>query len=255
LLPGSAQPQETRSKDDAVLEDRRATFCARLKAARERKGISLEDIAASTKISRSLLRGLEASDISRWPQGLYRRSYFRDYLRAIDLPPDSFVAEFVRLFPDEASALVAPSLDAGRGDDPEECALSMTLAEVPPAERFARARTRMMAAAIDALVVLIAAGAAWWAMQADIWTSGTIVALGYYSVGTAALGRSFGSLWLEDRSWRSSKALPSPTAATDTFFARLREAKRLTEQPHPSMMRRLASVAFNAALFRILFFR
>ncbi|MGH8733975.1 MAG: helix-turn-helix domain-containing protein, partial [Burkholderiales bacterium] len=71
LLAVSQYPGNPGSKDDAVLEDRRAAFCARLKSSRERKGVSLEEIAASTKISRSLLKGLEENDLSRWPQGLY----------------------------------------------------------------------------------------------------------------------------------------------------------------------------------------
>ena len=50
-----------------------ATFCARIKAAREESGVSLEQISTSTKISVSLLKGLEAADLSRWPKGLYRR--------------------------------------------------------------------------------------------------------------------------------------------------------------------------------------
>lgn len=239
-----------------MLEDRRAALCARLKSSRERKGVSLEEIAASTKISRSLLKGLEENDFSRWPQGLYRRSYLRDYLRAIDLPEESIVAEFVRWFPDEKSPLPAASAD-GSGDGAEEsCALSMTLDD-DRAARIARARKRIVAATIDAAAVLVLSGVAWWGLHVELSASVAFVALGYYSVATAAFGQGLASRLLEDRSWRRpNKPMPSAEAASqDTLLARIREAKGLTEQPHPSMMRRLASVAFNAALFRMLFFR
>ena len=233
-----------------MLEDRRAAFCARLKAARERTGVSLEDIAGATKISRSLLKALEDGDVSRWPQGIYRRSYLRNYLRAIDLPADSLVAEFVRLFPDEES-VVAAVADA---EPDESCPLAMTLAS-EPAETFDRTRKRTGAAAIDLGVVLIASAGAWWTIGADFWTGAAVVALVYYSLGTAALGSSLGSRCLENSSWRRTNGTPSPSAAPDTLFAQLREIKGLPGEPPASMIRRFASVAFNAALFRIMFFR
>ena len=242
-----------------MLEDRRAAFCARLKSRRERKGVSLDDIAAATKISRGLLKGLEDNNLSRWPQGLYRRSYLRDYLRAIDLHEESIVAEFVRLFPDEESLAIG---EPGSLETEESCELSMTL-DVSAAERFAKARTRLAAAAIDIAAVCVVSAAAWWVLQAGVWICGSVVAVAYYSIGTAVLGRSVGSLCLEERRWRRPVSPSSPPAVTEPLFAQLREIysraassdKGLPEQPHPSMMRRLASVAFNAALFRILFFR
>ena len=234
-----------------MLEDRRTAFCARLKAARQRKGVLLEDIAAATKISRALLNGLEANNLSRWPQGLYRRAYLRDYLRAIDLPEESTVAEFVRLFPDEESPPVG---GAGSLETEDPSLLSMTLDECAT-ERFARARIRLAAAAIDVGAVCVLSAAAWWGLHAGVWICGSVVAVAYYSIGTAALGRSAGSWCLEDRRWRRPATPPSPASRTEPLFAQLREIKGLPEQPHPSMMRRLASVAFNAAFFRILFFR
>lgn len=219
-----------------MLDDRRAAFCARLKAARERKGVSLEDIAAPTKISRSLLKGLEDNDLSRWPQGLFRRSYLRDYLRAIDLLEESIVTEFARLFPDEESQ-AADSADSDEGEAP--CALSMTLDE-DSAEPFARARKRMAAAMIDIAVVLGLSAAARWTMNADIWAGGALVALSYYSIGTAIFGHSLGSRFFQNSSWRNRQTSASPSAASDSWFVPLR---------------RLASVACNAALFRILFLR
>ena len=231
-----------------MVTERRAIFCARLKAAREKKGVSLDQIADSTKISRSLLSGLEGNDVSRWPKGLYRRSYLRDYLIAIGLPPESVVAEFVRLFPDEEAA------PAAADRDPEACPLSMTLAE-DRTDLIAKARKRIVAATIDAGIVIVLWGVASWVMQADIWACGTVVALGYYSISTAALGRSFGSRWLENRSWKRLRPSPSPSAPPDTLLAQLRRMKGLPERPDRPDSEGLPGALRHAALLRTLFLR
>jgi hypothetical protein len=113
----------------------------------------------------------------------------------------------------------------------------------------------MTAAAIDLGVVLIASVAAWWTIGAHFATGAAAVALVYYSLGTAALGSSVGSRCLEDSSWRRTKGSAAASSAPDTLFAQLREIKGLPGEPPASMIRRFASVAFNAALFRIMFFR
>ena len=235
-----------------MLEDRRAAFCARLKAAREQKGVALEEIAAATKVARSLLKGLEENDLSRWPRGIYRRSILRDYLRAVDLPLEPMVAEFVRLFPDGESPCLEP-VDVPVSDEP--CPLSMTLAEAAP-DRVARTRKHLLAAALDLGVVLSLSALAWWFMRADVWASGAIVALGYYSAGTATLGQSPGSRLLEDRGWRRSRPAPASAAArpTDSLLSRLRETKGLSGQSEPAMTGGLFSVLV-VSVVRTLFLR
>ena len=238
-----------------MVEDRRAAFCARLKAARERKGVALEEIAAATKVARSLLKGLEENDLSRWPQGIYRRSYLRVYLRAVDLPEQPTVAEFARLFPDGESPCLELA-DVPASDEP--CALSLTLANGPP-ERLARTRKHLLAAALDLGVVVSLSALAWWLMHTDVWASGAIVALGYYSAGTATLGRSLGSRLLDSRGWRRSRSRSAPAAPTqpeDTLLSQLREAKGLSgrRQSEPAMTGGLFSVLV-VSVVRTLFLR
>ena len=235
-----------------MLDDRRAAFCARLKAAREQKGVALEEIAAATKVARSLLKGLEENDLSRWPQGIYRRSYLRGYLRAVDLPEHTIVAEFVRLFPDGEAPCLEPS-DAPVSIEP--CALAMTLADDTP-ERRARSRKQLQAAALDLGVVVILSAVAWWFMRADVWASAAIIALGYYSAGTATLGRSLGSRLLENRGWRRSRPAPAldSARAPDTLLSRLREAKGLSGQSEPAMTGGLFGVLV-VSVVRSLFLR
>jgi cytoskeletal protein RodZ len=79
-------------------------FCLALKAARERKGITLAEISSASKIPVSVFVALERGDLRRWPKGLFRRSFFRDYVRTIGVPMAETFAEFIRLFPDEEAA-------------------------------------------------------------------------------------------------------------------------------------------------------
>src|SRR5262249_59099357 len=83
-----------RSRKTTTMEPA-ATFGPRLRQERERRQISLESIAENTKISRSLLEALERDDISRWPGGIFRRSFVRAYAEAIGLDPDEVVREFI----------------------------------------------------------------------------------------------------------------------------------------------------------------
>jgi hypothetical protein len=83
----------------------------RLRLQREEQQIPLAVIAEKTKIKLSLLEGLERDDVSRWPSGIFRRSYFRAYAAAIGLEPDRMLREFQALYPDpEAQADVTQAL-------------------------------------------------------------------------------------------------------------------------------------------------
>ena len=53
------------------------SFGARLRQERERRQIPLKSIAEGTKIGISLLEGLERDDVSRWPSGIFRKSFVR----------------------------------------------------------------------------------------------------------------------------------------------------------------------------------
>ena len=50
---------------------------SRLRYERERRQISLKSIAESTKIGITLLEGLERDDVSRWPSGIFRKSFIQ----------------------------------------------------------------------------------------------------------------------------------------------------------------------------------
>jgi len=77
----------------------RDAFGPNLRRIRVQRGISLEQLASSTKVSVALWKGLERNDFSRWPSGIYARSYVRDYAAAIGVDAESTVDDFCRWFP------------------------------------------------------------------------------------------------------------------------------------------------------------
>lgn len=89
---------------------------ARLRHQRERQQITLRTIAEQTKIKISLLEGLERDDVSRWPSGIFRRTYFRDYVQAIGLPVDEMMREFLQTHPDPEDVLSSLSGVLAPGD-------------------------------------------------------------------------------------------------------------------------------------------
>ena len=76
-------------------------FGGKLRLARERRGISLRQVAASTKISVATLEALERNDISKLPGGIFSRGFVRSYAIEVGLEPDETVREFLDRFPGE----------------------------------------------------------------------------------------------------------------------------------------------------------
>src|ERR1700737_4625346 len=76
---------------------------ARLREARERRGISLRQIANATKISMSALEALERNDVSRLPGGIFSRAFVRSYAVEVGLDPDEAIRDFIAQFPNETA--------------------------------------------------------------------------------------------------------------------------------------------------------
>ena len=85
------------------------SFGGRLRCERERRQIALNSIAECTKISVPLLEGLERDDVSRWPSGIFRKSFVRSYAEAIGLDPEPIVREFITLYPDPLEGEIYPA--------------------------------------------------------------------------------------------------------------------------------------------------
>jgi hypothetical protein len=177
-------------------------FCLALKAARERKGITLAQISNATKIPADLFAALERSDMRRWPKGLFRRSFFRDYARTVGLPVEDLCAEFVRLFPDDGSPSAKPSEIPVDSPASDEVRLALDLDWHGPRAPIV---ARLLAAIADGTIVWLIAIPVAWVAGLDLFATVAIVTLGYFSVATVTLGES-PSKWVASR-WLNVAAL------------------------------------------------
>ena len=87
-------------------------FGGRLRQARERRGISLRQIATSTKLSATALEALERNDISKLPGGIFSRAFIRSYAVEVGLHPEETVREFLERFNEEPPPS-ADTIDSG----------------------------------------------------------------------------------------------------------------------------------------------
>ena len=86
-------------------------FGSRLREARERRGVSLRDIAKATKISIAALDALERNDISKLPGGIFSRSFVRSYAVEVGLDPETTIQEFIEAFPHDSVTVGHPTSD------------------------------------------------------------------------------------------------------------------------------------------------
>lgn len=188
----------------------RDTFGPRLRAERERRGISLDTIASVTKVGVDLWEGLERNDFSRWPSGIFARAFVRDYARAIGLDSDEAVDEFCRLFPigdrrvsrliQAQAQLIGHHLSyaesAGVPDDGDR----RTLPPVDPEQHLAlRARlaSRTLSTGIDAAASLVLSFTVAVVTGFQFWPVAGMVTVMYYTGMTVAFGASPGARAVE----------------------------------------------------------
>jgi cytoskeleton protein RodZ len=102
---------------------------ARLREAREKRGVSLRQIANSTRISVMSLEALERSDLSRLPGGIFTKSFIRAYAEEVGLDPERTIQDFIaELPPDAASATAHPAvIEDGEKLDSDRKALATAL--------------------------------------------------------------------------------------------------------------------------------
>ncbi len=71
------------------------SFGERLRRQREMRGISLDEIVATTKIGRRLLLALEEEQFDLLPGGIFNKSYVRAYAKCVGINEDEAVAEYL----------------------------------------------------------------------------------------------------------------------------------------------------------------
>jgi len=210
----------------------REAFGPNLRRLRVQRGISLETIAAATKVHSDLWAGLERNDLSRWPTGIYARAYVRAYAIEIGVDPDATVDEFCRLFPNgdrrvvrvvrQQAALVGHDLrwkddlvgsvtDEKRSTPPE-----VDAGDVPA---VAFTSTGRVAAAVVDLGVAVGAAAALTSLTPLKWSvSLAVAALTYHTVSLVALG-STPAVWVIETYLANRH--PTTSRASSQRFVRL----------------------------------
>src|SRR5438045_2258979 len=71
------------------------SFGQRLQREREMRGITLEEIATSTKIGTRSLRALEEEDFDQLPGGIFNKGFVRAYARYLGIDEDQAVADYL----------------------------------------------------------------------------------------------------------------------------------------------------------------
>lgn len=100
------------AENDAFSED--PTFGEELRKQREIRGISLKEIADSTKISKRFLEALEKNDLRTLPAPVFTRGFVREYSRYLGLNADEMVSRYALILrrAEEAEQQSAPSAKA-----------------------------------------------------------------------------------------------------------------------------------------------
>jgi transcriptional regulator with XRE-family HTH domain len=83
---------------------------ARLRQAREAKGLSQRQVADATKLSVRAIDSLERDSLRDLPEGIYRRSIVKAVAREVGLNPDQLLNEFASLHPEHLPSMPAASM-------------------------------------------------------------------------------------------------------------------------------------------------
>jgi transcriptional regulator with XRE-family HTH domain len=131
-----------------------AVFGLELRRARERRDLSLDQLADATKVSGALFAGLERGDLARWPGGIFRRAFVRAYAQAVGLDTEDTLARFLRIYPESEESGMTPIGSAA--DDAAETTsgprLVLDAAAAAPRSTGAWLTTRRTAAALADLL-------------------------------------------------------------------------------------------------------
>ncbi len=119
-------------------------FGEHLKREREMRGVSLEEIAAATRINTRFLEAIESERWDQLPGGVFNRGFIRSIARYLGMDEDSLVAEY--------------DLDVKGNGNSHQPVLRAARRAGAPAEGMSSRNWQPAAVAFVALVILIAAG-------------------------------------------------------------------------------------------------
>jgi hypothetical protein len=182
----------------------RDTFGLVLRAARERRGISLQQLSSETKVSVELWSDLEDNDFSRWPERIYARNYIRNYATHVGLDPEVIVDEFCRLYPEQGDRRAEGLLrahaaivqhDLAWQDEPSRNSIqhNRRATDRAPADGgfMGRHAGRLVAMGLDVLATVFLSMPAV-LLNVSFWPALAVAALVYHAAGVFVTGRTFG---------------------------------------------------------------
>jgi cytoskeletal protein RodZ len=86
-----------------------------LRGRRMKQGLSLEQIAETTKISMRFLRAIEAEDFKELPGGIFNTSYLKQYAAAVRFDEAKLLSFYEREMSPAPSVNVVPNRPSTRG--------------------------------------------------------------------------------------------------------------------------------------------
>ena len=90
---------------------------ARLREAREARGLSLDEIAATTRIAIGTLRSMERNKFDCLPKGIFFRSFVRSYAAEVGLDPEATLKECLSAFPIDSLVTGGPRAAVRQEED------------------------------------------------------------------------------------------------------------------------------------------
>ncbi len=186
-----------------------------LRRERERRGLTLRVISENTKVSLTLLEGLEADNISRWPGGIFRRAFVRSYAQCVGLDPDDVFRRFEEQFRPPEFEVARPSgsplVQIVQAAAVEQASRPAALGNPPPG------RSRVLGTAADLTVAVVLAFGSAAAGSRLLWP--VLLIAVYYAVGILLTGTSPMVALLSDQSSpapRPDRALRGSQPAADS---------------------------------------
>lgn len=191
------------------------------------RGISLDEIVATTKIGTRLLRALEDEQFDLLPGGIFNKSYVRAYAKCVGIDEDEAVAAY---------------LDAANETPPDTRVIAHQHASIH-SDRPAQARSGFPVVPVLILLVVIAGGWGGWKIYQDRQHDRELRSAD--SAGTSPQSSS-GAPAASNSAMTPATALPAQTAATPSGTSspqsQTTTPRGATESAKPAVQKQRSSI-------------
>jgi cytoskeletal protein RodZ len=134
-------------------------FGEHLRREREMRGVSLEEIAAATRINTRFLEAIESERWDQLPGGVFNRGFIRSIARYLGMDEDSLVAEYdldTKTNGNSHSPIILPAQKTSRNWRPAAVAVAVVALLVAAGTSAIHYRTKIAAGLHQGFVVLAA---------------------------------------------------------------------------------------------------